>query len=102
VKRYGDWAEFVAGVAPHIDPSRVDALARTVGGNFTADLHGGAMPASRPDLINRYLQRTYINYSESKTRWRASCTVLFAFGFLLLAVPSAMTAVRVALALIGH
>jgi len=95
VKKYGDWADYVAGVAPQVDRGQVEALAIIIGKDFRRDFHG-----DYADLIRSYLRQHYHQMSHYDLGWRIATAILFAWGFALLSIPSFMTAVRVAMALI--
>jgi hypothetical protein len=95
VKKYGDWADYVAGVAPHIDRKQMEALGRVVGRNVDLDLLYGNVE----DHTRGYLRQHYKQMSNDDLGWRISTAILFAWGFALLSIPSFMTAVRVAVAL---
>jgi len=97
VKKYGDWADYVAGVAPHIDRHQVEALGNIIGRpldqEFLSSIDFG-------DLKRNYLRQHYRQMSHYYLGWRIATAALFAWGFALLSIPSFMTAVRVAVALI--
>jgi hypothetical protein len=96
VKKYGDWADYVAGVAPHADRKQIEFLGRTVGRNVDMD----ELTGNADDHARSYLRQHYAYMSKNGFGWRVATTVLFASGFALLSIPSFMTAVRVAIALI--
>jgi hypothetical protein len=96
VKKYGDWADYVAGVAPHIDHEQLQTLARVLGRNADVDLLYGAVE----DRTRNYLRQHYNQMSHYSVGWRRATAIFFACGFALLSIPSFMTAVRVAIALI--
>lgn len=96
VKKYENWAEYVAGVARHTDGGQIDVLHKLVGRDET---FGYGM--SGEEQILYYLRRHYNQMSSYSAAWRLLTTFLFAWGFVLLAIPSVMTAVRVASALIS-
>jgi hypothetical protein len=98
VKKYSDWTDYIAGMAPYMD-GEIEMLADMVGADYPADrlmLH----EVRQQDLLRRYLRRDYSQMSTFSLPWRITATILFGLGFLLLAIPSAMTAVRVAIALV--
>jgi hypothetical protein len=94
VKKYGDWADYVAGVAPHADHDQIKALGKSLG----RDPH--LLAVDLENQARRYLREHYAEMSEYDLGWRIATTVLFGWGFALLSIPSFMTAVRVAIALI--
>jgi hypothetical protein len=96
VKKYGDWADYVAGVAPHVDREQLQTLARVLDRNADVDLLHGTVE----DRTRSYLRQHYKQMSHYSVGWRMATAVLFAWGFALLSIPSFMTAVRVAIALI--
>jgi hypothetical protein len=93
VKKYADWADYVAGVAPHADHESVERLGRSLGREPTMDKYNGA----GEDWKLSYLRQHYGAMSSDFRGWRIATAVLFAWGFALLAIPSFMTAVRVAI-----
>jgi hypothetical protein len=97
VKKYGDWADYVAGVAPHVDREQVELLGPVIGRyNYQMEV----AETSFQDVTRSYLRAHYGQMSNYFLGWRIATAVLFAWGFALLAIPSFMTAVRVAIALI--
>lgn len=98
VKKYADWVDYVAGTAPHMEEGQIDVLGKIVGANVRMDRLEFA--ANRQDLMRRYLRRHYAQMSDGSPFWRIVASVLFGLGFLLLGIPSGMTAIRVAIALL--
>lgn len=96
VKKYTDWADYIAGTAPYMEDGQIEALGKIVGADYRSDQF--SFVGRREDLLRRYLRRHYTQMSSSSLPWRIAATILFSLGFLLLGIPSAMTAVRVAIA----
>lgn len=90
IKKYGDWADYVAGVAPHTHVSNIDYLSKITG------IHVFDLNTSDQQSIPRLLQAHYSIMSNDLLLWRIAATILFSVGFGLLIVPSGMTAIRVA------
>ena len=97
VKKYGDWADYVAGVAPHIDSAQVMTLRNVVGQSVSID---DLRFDTTGDLARSLLRRHFKHMSNYYRGWRITTAILFAWGFALLSIPSFMTAVRVAIALV--
>ncbi len=93
VKKYGDWTDYVAGTAPHLDMPGVEALAAVVGEDYEDDR---LTTERQSDLALKYLRIHYALLSSESEPWRIVAAMFFGAGFLLLAVPSIMTACRVA------
>jgi hypothetical protein len=96
VKKYGDWADYVAGVAPHADYKSMVSLGYSIGRDPGRD----QLTGTSDDWARSYLREHYGLMSIEFRGWRIATAVLFAWGFALLAIPSFMTAVRVAIAFI--
>jgi hypothetical protein len=94
VKKHADWADYVAAVQPHTDGTQIDVLAEIVGEpQMFVNLH------SRDEILRYYLRKHYTQMSAYDFGWRVATAVLFFIGFVLLSIPSMMTAVRVLIAL---
>jgi hypothetical protein len=98
VKKYPDWTDYVAGTAPHTDSSQHEVLAGIVGANYYMDNFTG----TADDRLQRYLHAHYSLMSNDVPAWRVVTFIFFGLGFFLLSIPSAMTAIRVAIALIHN
>lgn len=94
IKKYSNWADYVAGVEPYTELSQIDALAEIVG--IPLEIHDFRRQG---DELKFLLRAHYAQMSSYYPRWRLAEALLFGAGFLLLAIPSGMTAVRVAIAL---
>ena len=94
IKKYQDWAEYVAGVQPHTYSGDVEVLRKIVG---YSEPH--AVAPKMEDQLRIYLRMHYTQMSSHYATSRAIATILFGIGFALLSIPSAMTALRVASAL---
>ncbi|SNT09844.1 hypothetical protein SAMN05216374_2672 [Tardiphaga sp. OK246] len=100
VKKYADWTEYVAGTRPHIETGNIGTWAKLVGADLNTD-RTRAFSRSDDELLKRYLQTNFLNMSFAHPFWRAVVASCFVIGFALLTIPSAMTAARVAGALIS-
>jgi hypothetical protein len=100
VKKYADWADYVAGVAPHTDRGQMDVLRRIVGRD-NEDYSDDLSTLDYEDQKRSYLRQHYAQMSKYHLGWRVLTVVLFVGGFALLSIPSFMTAVRVATALLN-
>jgi hypothetical protein len=96
IKKYADWADYVAGVAPHTDTTQVNVLAEIVGGDTFLDGIRGT-----EDQLRLYLRAHYAQMSNYYPGWRVATAILFAWGFALLSIPSLMTLLRVSIAFIA-
>lgn len=100
VKKHGDWPDYVAATAPHTDQRQASVLAKITGADLESDrIFGAGSGSDTPDLIRRYLRQHYAQMASNHPVWRVATAVLFGLGFGLLAIPSAMTAARVAIVL---
>ena len=96
VKKYSDWADYVAGLATHTDTSQIEVLAKILKRQPYAD-----SGTSMDDRLRLYLRMHFSLMSNSDWGWRVVTAILFAAGFALLVIPSAMTIARVAIAFVS-
>ncbi len=104
IKKYADWVDYVAGTALHMDIEQLHVFPEILHDSGDA-LRGNHVIYeslndfdARQDTLRRYLRKHYRQMSEQDRLWRSITTTCFAIGFSFLAIPSLMTAWRVAIA----
>jgi hypothetical protein len=99
VKKHGDFSDYVRIDGPSLSIEATRELARGLGyddSNRLFELDGLCI-AAKPDIMHRW----YAALSSDRRWWRAAVAVLFAVGFILLSIPSAISAIKIGGLLLG-
>ena len=97
VKKHGDWADYVRIDGDSLSDAAAESLGTALGRNYAYD----CMIKNSDNVTMDYMREWYSEQSNDKPFARFSVTVFFGAGFFLLAIPSMLSAIKVATSILN-